>query len=215
MRPKLVLTVMALAALVLAAAFHLKDRIARSRPQTLAETATLPPPNANAGLVEASPSASKSRPAPARDIAPLAAAHTMTPEQKEAYIEDEVGRLQDLSTRDDAASLSAILRDLTNSEKQVRLSAVEAAKQFGGRDAIPTLKADVANTQDIGEQIALLEAADFLSLPTIADLDVQQPKTPEQMQAAQQRRDQRAARRQAQTQPPPPPDQSSPADPNN
>ena len=120
----------------------------------------------------------------------------MTPEEKEAFIEAETGRLQDLSTQDDPTSLSAILSDLNNPEKEIRLAAIEATKQFGSKDAIPTLQAEVANVTDTDEKIALLEAADFLSLPTLADAAVQTPLTPDQLQALQEHRQQQAARKQ-------------------
>jgi hypothetical protein len=217
MRPKLILTAAGLAGLVLAAAFCLKQHIARLQRPAIPETAILPLPAAGDDLAEASPSTKHSKPSPVTRIAT-----NSTQEQKLTCIKEEINRLRDLSTKDDPASLSAILRDLTNSEREIRLSAIEATKQLGNRDAIPTLRADVANTTDIGEQIALLEAADFLSLPTIADADVQQPKTPEQIQAAQQRRAQRAASRQAslpqngQNQiSQPSTDQNLPPDPNN
>ncbi len=92
---------------------------------------------------------------------------------------------------DDPASLSNILADLTNPEKEIRDAAIEAAKQFGSTNAIPTLKAVAANTTDLEEQSALLEAADFLSLPAISDSGVQLPRTPEQIQAAMQKQAQR------------------------
>ena len=97
---------------------------------------------------------------------------------------------------DDPASLSNILADLTNSEKEIRDAAIEAAKQFGSTNAIPTLKAVAANTTDPEEQIALLEAANFLSLPGV-NWGSTTPKTPEQIQAAAQRKAEREARRQA------------------
>jgi HEAT repeat protein len=80
---------------------------------------------------------------------------------------------------DDPASLSNILADLTNPEKEIRDAAIEAAKQFGSTNAIPTLKAVAANTTDTEEQIALLEAANFLSLPPV---DFSQPTPPQTRQ---------------------------------
>ena len=120
----------------------------------------------------------------------------MTPEEKQSYIEAETSRLQDLSAQDDPASLSAIVNDLTNSEKEVRLAAIEATKQFGSKDAIPVLQADVASAADTDEKIALLEAADFLALPTLTDAGVQTPPTPDQLQAIQDQRQKAAARKQ-------------------
>jgi hypothetical protein len=117
---------------------------------------------------------------------------------------------------DDPASLSNILADLTNPEKEIRDAAIEAAKQFGSTNAIPTLKAVAANTADTEEQIALLEAANFLSLPsmTFGGSGTGTPKTPEQIQADAQRKAEREARRQAQMQKRAP-NQNSPAAPNN
>ena len=82
-----------------------------------------------------------------------------------------------------------------------------------------SLKAAADNTDDIQEKIALLEAADFLSLPSIDFTAPASPRTPEQIQADAQRRAESKARRQAQMQnragkqdPQSPPDQNpSPA----
>jgi hypothetical protein len=126
----------------------------------------------------------------------------MTPEEHQAAVDAEVERLQDLSANNDAASLTAILNDLTSPDKTVRLAAIEAAKQFGSADAIPTLKADAATAQDPEEQTAMLEAADILSLPdmTLGGSDNGTPATPEQIQATQQKYAAMQARRQSQLQ---------------
>ncbi len=176
MRPKFVLTLAVLAALALTAAFHFKQRLAPSRTQTLSKGA----PAADAGPAANSNAASGLAPAPA----PVTTANTMTPEEREAFIDEEIDHLQDLSVKDDPASLSAILNDLASPEKEIRLAAIEAAKQFGSRDAIPALKAGAANAPDADEQITMLEAAHFLSLPTIADTDAQLPKTADQIPAS-------------------------------
>jgi hypothetical protein len=123
-----------------------------------------------------------------------ATTNAWTPEQRQAAIEAETDRLQQWSANDDPASLSHILADLTHSEKEIRQAAIEAAKQYGSRDAIPVLKDAAANTSDTKEQMDLLAAAEFLSLPPIADEAVQQPKTPEQIQAAEQKQAQRQKR---------------------
>ena len=68
---------------------------------------------------------------------------------------------------DDPASLSNILADLTNPEKKIREAATDATKQFGSTNAIPALKAAVETTDDPQEKAAYLEAADFLSLPSM------------------------------------------------
>jgi hypothetical protein len=125
--------------------------------------------------------------------------NTLTPEQRQAAMDAETDRLQQWSANDDPASLSNILADLTSSEKEIQEAAIEAAKQFGSSNAIPALKAAAASNQDTGEQIALLEAADFLSLPSLSSSGPD-TRTPEQIQADTQRSAERQARRQAQLQ---------------
>lgn len=184
MRPKVVLTLIACALAVISAALILKPR---------KENAVPPPPVAEAPatseVVNASPPPA---PAPLPVTPPPQPAHVMTDDERQSAIDAEVGRLQDWSMNNDPASLSNILLDLTNSEKDVRDAAIEATKQFDSTNAIPTLKAVAMNTTDTDEQIALLEAVKFLELPPLTF----SPPTPEQIQAQQQRQ----AARQAQMQ---------------
>jgi hypothetical protein len=160
-----------------------------------------------------------------------AVTNTLTPEQRQVAIDTETDRLQQWSMSDDPASLSNILADLTNSEKEVREAAIEAAKQFGSINAIPTLKDMAANDEDPEEKAALLEAADYLALPsfTFGGSGTGTPATPEQIQIDQQARAEHDAHRQAQIQKhatdqnaqptpdqntTPPPGHNSPAPPN-
>jgi hypothetical protein len=46
---------------------------------------------------------------------------------------------------------------------------VEAAVQFGSRDAIPRLQKAVAQAEDPKEKSAILDAIEFLKLPTLAE----------------------------------------------
>jgi HEAT repeat protein len=103
---------------------------------------------------------------------------------------------------DDPESLSNILADLTNPEKEVREAAIEAAEQFGSTNAIPILKNLAANDGDPEEKAALLEAANFLSLPSIFDTGTS--TTPAEREARRQAQMQKRA-----------PNQNSPAAPNN
>ena len=63
----------------------------------------------------------------------------------------EIDRLQDWSMNDDAESLNHIV----------------AAKQFGSTNAISALKAAADSAENIEDKIAYLEAANFLSLPSM------------------------------------------------
>jgi hypothetical protein len=169
----------------LGAAFFLKQHLGNAAtPRPVNESVTPAP------VARAAPSPA---PAPVPAAVPT---NDLTPEQRQAVIDAETDRLQQWSMDNDPASLSNILADLTNSEKEIRDAAIEAAKQFGSTNAIPTLKAVAANTTDPDEQIALLEAANFLSLPGV-NWGSTTPKTPEQIQADAQRKAEREARRQA------------------
>ena len=177
MRLKFVFALLLLAFLVLGAVFLSKQHLENTAaPPAGPEIAAPAPVASNVVAIIVPP------PAPVPAVT-----NVLTPEQRQAAIDAETDRLQQWSMNDDPASLSNILADLTNSEKEVREAAIEAAKQFGSTNAIPTLKAVAANTTDPEEQIALLQAADFLSLPAISDNGVQLPRTPEQIQAATQK----------------------------
>ncbi len=93
-----------------------------------------------------------------------------TPEaQQEAYAARRVVELQDLGMEDDSASLDAILSELNNRDPSIRQAAVEAAVQFGSRDAIPRLTEAAAQTDDPKEKSAIVEAIEFLKLPTLTE----------------------------------------------
>jgi HEAT repeat protein len=94
-------------------------------------------------------------------------------EEHEAYVDARIGKLQELQANDDAESLRAILAELTNADKEIRAAAVESTIQFGSRDAIPLLKDLAARTQDPDEKKDLLDAADFLALPTLTEIRAQ------------------------------------------
>ena len=57
------------------------------------------------------------------------------------------------------------MSDLHSPEGEIRLAAIEAVKQFDDTNAIPVLKAEAASSDDAEEAMAMLEAAEFLSIP--------------------------------------------------
>jgi hypothetical protein len=205
MRSKFVFALLLLAFLVLGGVFFLKQHLGNGAAPPAAISA---PVDSNARASVPPP------PVPAPVPAAPVSTNALTPEQRQAAIDAETDRLQEWSMNDDPASLSNILADLTSSDKEIRDAAIEAAKQFGSTNAIPTLKAAAENTDDLQEKIAYLEAADFLSLPSMDFSGPTVPRTPEQIQADAQRRAERDARRQAQMQSPAP-NQNAPAAPNN
>jgi hypothetical protein len=139
-------------------------------------------------------------PAPAPAPAPVAVKKTLTPEEHQAAIDVETDRLSTWAMNNDPQSLSNILSDLTSPEKEIRMAAVEAAKQFESINAIPALKAAAANAADNQEAIAMLEAADWLALPdanlSSSGTGTRPQLTPAQTQAIEQSKTQAAARRQ-------------------
>ncbi len=208
MRPKFVFALILSTALILGATLFLKQHLQNTAtPSTKAEIKNFVPESDASPQPPFPPAKAEALPAPVMtDVVTSVAApaftppastsvatNAQTPEEHQAAIDAETDRLQEWSTSDDPASLPNILNDLTNADKEIRVAAIEAAKQFGSADAIPALKADAEATDDIQEKIDYLEAADFLSLPGISDSSVQLPLTPEQIQADAQRRAQRLA----------------------
>jgi len=136
--------------------------------------------SADAGAINTSPGTEAAADVPGESAAPAVnmqeratnsdAAMAETPEaQQEAYAARRVVELQDLGMEDDSASLDAILSELNNRDPSIRQAAVEAAVQFGSRDAIPRLTDAAAQTEDPKEKSAILEAIEFLKLPTLTE----------------------------------------------
>lgn len=128
---------------------------------------------------------------------PVIVKKNMTPEEKKEAIEAEQNRLYTWAMNNDRQSLSNILGDLVSPEKEICMTAIEAVKEFGDTNAIPVLKALAANTDDTEEAIAMLEAVQFLSIPSIVSDAAKPPKTPAQAQLDAQRQAAKNARRQA------------------
>jgi len=99
--------------------------------------------------------------------------------EHETYVEKRVAELQDLAMDDDPKSLQVILSELTNRDPEIRQAAVDAAVQFGSRDAIPKLTDAASQTDNAAERAAILEAAEFLKLPSYRETlnDPPNPKT--------------------------------------
>ena len=83
--------------------------------------------------------------------------------------------LLELSMSSDPASLDEILRELRNPDSTIRAAALAAAIQFGSRDAIPTLAQAAMETEDGNEKTNILEAIEFLKLPSLSEVLTQTP----------------------------------------
>ena len=184
MRPKFVISLLMFACLVVVAAMLLKSHFSPSKPKPVAVAAPGVAPTPAPPAIKATPVIVK----------------TLTPGERDAAIKAEQNRLYDWSMNNDPQSLASILSDLHSPEKEIRMAAIEAAKQFDDTNAIPVLKAEAANSDDTEEAIAMLEAADFLSIPDLAiptRSGTSATLTPAQAAARAQSNANAAARRQA------------------
>jgi hypothetical protein len=80
-----------------------------------------------------------------------------------------------LSMNNDSKSLETIWSELSNPNKEIRAGALEAVVQFGDRSTVLRLRELASETADPTEKASILAAADFLNLPSIADLPARQP----------------------------------------
>jgi hypothetical protein len=85
-------------------------------------------------------------------------------------IEKQIEALTDASMKSDSKSLQLIVGAFTNAKVEIRKAAVEAAIQFGSRDAIPFLEDAAEKTDDAREKVDILDAIDFLKLPTLSEV---------------------------------------------
>jgi len=189
MRPKIIVVIL-LAGLTVGVGIFLVKRPAASvpvvtppvAPAAANEVSAAPPASMNDPVDPNPPASAPAAPIPAPVMAPSATnlASGMTPAeiaaaQHEAAVQEKINKLQELQANDDPQSLKSILDELTDPEKSVRAAAIESAIQFGSRDAIPVLKAAASNTPDSDEKKALLDAADFLALPSMLEVQAQKP----------------------------------------
>ena len=85
-------------------------------------------------------------------------------------VEERVIELSELGMKNDAESFHKILETLDDPEPEIREAAVEAVLQFGDRRAVPALNALAAQTQDAEERARVLEAVEFLNLPSLSEV---------------------------------------------
>ena len=172
MRPKIVVTVLLIGLAGLGVLFFLKPPAKHAEtvtaaiaqpsiaaPQTKPATPKSPPPAASVTMAPPAPPAKAAAPATADVSGPDA-----------EHLQAQIDRLEELESNDDDASLQAILKELTNTNPIIRHVAIEATIQFGGHTAVPILQGLAARTWDPQEKKELLDAAEFLALPTLSEV---------------------------------------------
>src|SRR5262245_58161002 len=133
MRPKFVIAVLSLTALLLGSLLWLKREPDRAF--------TTPPAGESPSLAMPAKPTPTLAPTQTQPIAPApAVASALTPEQQRAAVEAEVQRLTQLCLQSDPASLPAILSALTDPSREIREAAIEATMEVGDSNAIPVLK---------------------------------------------------------------------------
>jgi len=88
---------------------------------------------------------------------------------QEEYVRQQIKALDELARERNADSLNAILLELQNPNKEIRKGALEAAIEFRDRSSIPRLQEIAGSTQDPNEKAELLEAIEYLKLPTLTE----------------------------------------------
>jgi len=178
MRPKVVIPVLALGAALLLLFVLLGQRLGAPigpfPAQNLAAEAKgkasnqerLPPAAVKTRTDGMAPEPGAPRPFAGSNVPPTDSAEA----RHAAYVGARIGELLDLAMNDDPASLESILSELNNPDPEIRKGAVEAAVQFGSRDAIPRLAEARVRTDDPEEKSALAKAIEFLKLPSLTEI---------------------------------------------
>jgi hypothetical protein len=170
MRAKVIVLVLGCGIAGLALLLLIKPHSADSRnssggPATAEQTTPAQsPPASAAGIDKPKPEISEVRSAskdPAEE--PNASNH-------QAYVEARSDQLMDLAMTSERSSFDIIMSELTNRDPQIRKAAVQAAIQYGSRDAIPKLMEVAAQTDDPKEKAEIIEAADYLKLPSLTEV---------------------------------------------
>lgn len=85
-------------------------------------------------------------------------------------VEERIIELMELGARNDPESFQKIIFGLSDADPEIREAALEATIQFGDRDAIPILKELAAKTDDPQEKVEILNAAEYLALPSFSEI---------------------------------------------
>jgi len=178
MRPKIVISILTLGLFAFGTLFairHSADRSIRvSEPGPTASPTAQPSDTVATDTV----ATEKVQPVPEAAAAPTKTgaqpkAQPTTEADQQAYVEKRSAELMDIAMTDDRANLDIILSELSNRDPEIRKAALEAAIQFGSRDAIPKLADAVSQTDDPNEKTALTDAIEFLKLPSLTEIRAQ------------------------------------------
>jgi hypothetical protein len=90
-----------------------------------------------------------------------------------AEVENEVNQIQDLQGEADGENnpriISSLLDKLSNPEAEVRKAALESLRQLNDTNAVPGLEKAAENIKDPREKVAVLDAIDYIKLPSATE----------------------------------------------
>ncbi len=167
-RARLLWPIAGMAVVLLVTAALVQSRNSRTTP--VAAPATVIAKSAPAITTSPAPRAANraavaARPSPDVGNLPQVGANLREPE-----VQARAAELMQLAMNNDAASLDTILKELRNPNRDIRAAALQAAIQFGSRDAIPSLTEAAQNADDPSERTQLVEAIEFLKLPSLSEV---------------------------------------------
>jgi hypothetical protein len=93
-----------------------------------------------------------------------------TEDERTALLEETLEDIQRLLHSGDLQSLMTILDQLSNPEKQVREAALDAVIRMDNPHAIPQLKVAAERAMDSKERAAILNAIEYLELPSLSQI---------------------------------------------
>src|ERR1035437_8155252 len=90
-----------------------------------------------------------------------------------AEVEKEVNQIQDLQGEADGTNnpiiITALLDKLSHPEAEVRKAVLDALKQLNDTNAVPGLEQAAENIKDPREKVAVLDAIDYIKLPSATE----------------------------------------------
>jgi hypothetical protein len=92
------------------------------------------------------------------------------------YVRQRINELGQLAMNQDETSRATILSELTNADQEICHAALEALIQTKDQSAIPQLEAIAGLTEDPQEKAAMLEAVQFIKLPSLTDYLAEHPQ---------------------------------------
>jgi len=180
MRPKIVILILTLGLIVFGTLFAIRqttDRSTRnSEPQSTPSNTTQP--NDTLPSAKAQPVTERAAAPPGSGTSSATNSTASADDAHQAYVEQRSAELMDIAMTDDRANLDTILSELNNRDPEIRKAALEAAIQFGSRDAIPKLADAASQTDDPSEKAAIAEAIEFLKLPSLTEIHAQSSSQP-------------------------------------